>query len=250
MLNSVQIQIPKPCHENWNNMTPDEQGRFCGSCKKVVVDFSKMNDKELLHHISNMAGQHTCGRFSTSQLNTEIKTTNNNKRFSWAYVWNVLLASLLATESYAQGEPQIKKKSEVHLPDVSPRIGTFAAKEQDTIPANKLVHGTILQSKTHEPLSGANVSIKGTSKGTVSNDKGEFTIVVPNNDAVTLEVSYVGYTLETIVVDKSSNVNIKVLMTESLMELQGEFLVALKPTFKQKVKRFFRRTVIAPFKKL
>jgi len=44
--------------------------------------------------------------------------------------------------------------------------------------------------------------------------------------------------------------NIRVLMEEAITELQGEFIVVQKPTFKQKVKRFFKRTFIAPFKKL
>src|SRR5689334_6424798 len=134
-MQSVQIHIPKPCHENWNNMRPDEQGRFCGSCQQIVVDFTVMSDKELLDYISSAAGQHACGRFSNDQLNKEIIKTESKRRFSWTYVWNVLLASLLATESYAQGEPQIKKKPEVHLPDVSPTVGTFAVRERDTVPA-------------------------------------------------------------------------------------------------------------------
>jgi hypothetical protein len=33
MSKSVQIHIPQPCHENWQHMTPKEQGRFCGSKK-------------------------------------------------------------------------------------------------------------------------------------------------------------------------------------------------------------------------
>ena len=33
--------IPEPCHENWNKMTPQEQGRHCAVCSKVVVDFTK-----------------------------------------------------------------------------------------------------------------------------------------------------------------------------------------------------------------
>ena len=69
MPKTVQIQISQPCHENWHNMTPNEQGRFCGSCQKAVVDFSAMNDKELLEYIANVAGYTACGRFSNDQLN-------------------------------------------------------------------------------------------------------------------------------------------------------------------------------------
>ena len=250
MLKSVHIQIPRPCHENWNNMTPDDQGRFCGSCKKIVVDFTVMSDKELLDYISNVAGQHTCGRFSNHQLNTDIKTTPGKKRFSWAYVWNVLLASLLATESYAQGEPQIKKKPEVHLPDVSPTVGTIALRERDTVPA-KMVQGVILKSNTNEPLQYAYVTIKGTSKTTVCNERGEFKISVEDKDSVMLEIASVGYKTQTLAINKNSNVvNVRVLMEDDIMELMGITAVAYHYTFKQKVKRFFRRTVIAPFKKL
>lgn len=251
MLKSVQIQIPKPCHENWNNMTPHKQGRFCGSCKKIVVDFTVMSDKELLDYFSNIAAQHTCGRFSTHQLNTNIKTTESKKRFSWAYVWNVLLASLLATESYAQGEPQIKKKPEMHLPDVSPTSGTFAVWERDTNPANKIVQGVILQSKTNTPLQYAYVTIKGTSKTVVSNEMGEFKIPVEDKDSVMLEVTSLGYKIQTLAINKNSNiVNVKILMDEDLMELTGPVVVAYHDTFKKKVKRFFRRTIIAPIKKI
>lgn len=249
-MQSVQIHIPKPCHENWNNMTPDGQGRFCSSCQKVVVDFSVMSDKELLNHLSKLAGQYTCGHFSVHQLNTEIKTAGSKRRISWAYVWNVLLASLLATETYAQSESPIKKKPEVHLPNPYEAMGDYEVEPRDSVPDNKIIHGIILQSKTNAPLPGANVSLKGSSKATISNEKGEFTLMVPNNDTVTLEVSYIGFALETIVVDKNSIANIQVLMKESITELDGMFIVAYKPTFKQKVKRFFRRTVIAPFKKL
>lgn len=102
MPKTVQIQISQPCHESWHNMTPNEQGRFCGSCQKIVVDFSAMNDKELLEYIANAAGYTACGRFSNGQLNRKIKTAENKRRFSWAYVWNVLLATFMITEANAQ----------------------------------------------------------------------------------------------------------------------------------------------------
>jgi hypothetical protein len=44
----MKITIPKPCHENWENMTPDEKGRFCAVCSKTVRDFSKVPDDEII----------------------------------------------------------------------------------------------------------------------------------------------------------------------------------------------------------
>lgn len=34
----MKIQIPTPCHENWNEMNANEKGKFCKVCNKTVVD--------------------------------------------------------------------------------------------------------------------------------------------------------------------------------------------------------------------
>ena len=49
------ILIPKPCHENWDKMTPNEQGRHCKSCAKTVVDGTHLTDAEIWkkHRINN-----------------------------------------------------------------------------------------------------------------------------------------------------------------------------------------------------
>jgi hypothetical protein len=109
MPKAVQIHISQPCHENWHNMTPNEQGRFCGSCQKTVVDFSAMSDKELLAYIANVSGYTACGRFSNDQLNRTIKTAENKRQFSWAYVWNILLATFMISEANAQACPPKRK---------------------------------------------------------------------------------------------------------------------------------------------
>ncbi len=64
----MRISIPKPCHENWNNMTPEQQGAFCKVCNKVVVDFSAMSDEEVINYLEQKKEEKTCGRFRTSQL--------------------------------------------------------------------------------------------------------------------------------------------------------------------------------------
>lgn len=65
---NMHLSIPKPCNENWNEMTPEQQGAFCNVCSKVVVDFSNMSDEEVLSYFENKKGEKTCGRFRASQL--------------------------------------------------------------------------------------------------------------------------------------------------------------------------------------
>ncbi len=68
MATQFKIQVPKPCHEDWNAMTPNEQGRFCGSCAKSVVDFTKMKAPEIQQYFINNQGKKVCGRFNNNQL--------------------------------------------------------------------------------------------------------------------------------------------------------------------------------------
>jgi hypothetical protein len=65
----MHISIPKPCHEDWKAMTPNEQGRHCNVCCKTVVDFTSMNDEEVKHFFFNKKKEESvCGRFRNEQL--------------------------------------------------------------------------------------------------------------------------------------------------------------------------------------
>jgi hypothetical protein len=66
-----QISIPKPCHEDWNKMTPNEQGSFCSKCAKTVIDFTKRTNEEILNYMSEQSGKKICGRFMNDQLESD-----------------------------------------------------------------------------------------------------------------------------------------------------------------------------------
>jgi len=62
------LRIPEPCHEDWNQMTPSDKGRFCSSCAKTVIDFTVMNDQELGEFLKLNHGKNICGHVKQSQL--------------------------------------------------------------------------------------------------------------------------------------------------------------------------------------
>ena len=66
-------------------------------------------------------------------------------------------------------------------------IGAMSASAQKTI------KGTISDAEGKEPLVGASVTVKGTTKGVVSDVNGQYSLDVPA-DAKTLVFSFVGYT--------------------------------------------------------
>lgn len=43
---SQDIDIPEPCHADWDTMRPEARGRFCFDCKKKVHDLSAMTERE------------------------------------------------------------------------------------------------------------------------------------------------------------------------------------------------------------
>lgn len=86
----MEISIKKPCHQNWDHMTPNEQGAFCGKCVKTVIDFSSKSIDEIKDFFAVKQDEKICGRFERDQLTSlsfdtffrEFKGFNFTKRFA------------------------------------------------------------------------------------------------------------------------------------------------------------------------
>ena len=72
MNSKFKITIPKPCHENWNTMTPREKGRFCSSCSKTVIDFTKKTTEEIQEYLIENKNNKVCGHFYKKQLDSIV----------------------------------------------------------------------------------------------------------------------------------------------------------------------------------
>ncbi|CAN5906217.1 hypothetical protein BH11BAC7_BH11BAC7_33770 [soil metagenome] len=80
-------RMNNPCPQDYEKMTPAENGRFCSNCCKVVVDFTKKKAEEIFDYLKSHSG--TCGRFNISQLqpapvSSGQKFSMRLKRFSLA----------------------------------------------------------------------------------------------------------------------------------------------------------------------
>jgi len=110
------IHIPKPCHENWNAMTPEQQGRYCAACATTVIDFSVMTDHDILKYMTSNTGN-MCGRFSNDQLDRVLKDTPVKKKKigQWlvAFAGSLLTGSLFSNKGMSQGTPAMVGKMAV-----------------------------------------------------------------------------------------------------------------------------------------
>src|ERR1700741_4208742 len=93
----MKVSINKPCHENWDTMTPNEQGSFCLSCQKTVIDFSAKTTQEIKYFFQNIAStEKVCGRFKEEQL-TELTFDDFFLRFkNWVLPKKLAVIMFLA----------------------------------------------------------------------------------------------------------------------------------------------------------
>jgi TonB-dependent SusC/RagA subfamily outer membrane receptor len=70
------LHINEPCSQKWDEMTPNDKGRFCNNCQKTVFDFTTATDNEIIQHIEKMKGNMFCAQFEDGQLNRWMEKTN------------------------------------------------------------------------------------------------------------------------------------------------------------------------------
>jgi len=106
MKEQTHFHIPTPCHEDWDNMTPRDKGRFCASCSKQVVDFSLMSDQQVLNYFKNATGN-VCGRFANDQLQRPMIEAPKQKKKVW---W---IAAMMPLFLFAKKEDKKNIQGEV-----------------------------------------------------------------------------------------------------------------------------------------
>ena len=209
----LQLQVPVPCHEDWENMTRAEKGRFCSSCHKTVMDFSNMSDREIAAFFKKRSTGSVCGRFMENQLNRDIDIPR--KRIPWIrYFFQFLLPGfLISMKATAQGKVRVvQKETRVFVKNskvISNDRSTGYAKSKCTVtlgvvapvieapklPMNNevLIHGEVVD-ENDNPVPFATVIIKGTKNATAADSNGIFTLKPARSwDSIRVVVSAVGF---------------------------------------------------------
>lgn len=101
----MKIILPKPCHEKWETMTPQEKGRFCAVCSKTVRDFTNDSDDEILDFFSDHSSQNICGNFYESQLNRNMQYSIINSLFSKFAIGFILTAGGIVAVNAQESDP-------------------------------------------------------------------------------------------------------------------------------------------------
>lgn len=163
MKHKIQISIPEPCHEGWQNMTPVEKGRFCASCQKTVLDFTNLSDKEIINLVPK--NDTLCGRINVSQLNRNLITTKRTFNYFGYFATSVLAFLGLGTSAIvAQEKPIVEQTDLKYL--------------NKTIDSKKKITVTGVVTSQGLPLPGVTVRIKNKKEFVQTDEFGRYSIIV------------------------------------------------------------------------
>ena len=179
----ITINIPEPCHEDWNKMTPKDQGRHCAVCSKTVIDFTIQTDEQIIKSLESEGK--LCGRFKKQQLDREIVLVRKDKNNYLSLAASGLFAFLAFgnQDVYAQGTPHPIKVDTIIRPTVKGKVATSILNE-------RIIIGKVTTAADKLALPGATVIVKGTKQSTNTDFDGNFKIKVKVGDIVV--VRYVG----------------------------------------------------------
>jgi TonB family protein len=139
----MKITVPDPCSENWQAMTPGEQGKFCQRCCKAVIDFTNKANGEIIEVLAK--GNKVCGKFRTEQLSpvTPLGRWKRLRAFAFALVC-VFGTTLFSCTNHntTVGEPGFTTGDSVSISPEQLRTDSLKADSlakavADTIPGKK-----------------------------------------------------------------------------------------------------------------
>jgi hypothetical protein len=188
------VTIPKPCHADWQTMTPSQKGRFCGSCAETVVDFTKMSDAETVRWLTENK-ETSCGRFRSDQIGKELVALSANRNY---FTWRALVFAFSAWFSAkpVEGKETLEFQTENQTQTSQKQPFSEIPKIIQTSDTLRAFTGKVLDSLTKEPIQGVSVILKGTTIGAGTNAIGNFSFELPNNlslESAQVVVSSIGY---------------------------------------------------------
>jgi len=220
MNTQLNLNIKKPCSENFNSFSSTKNGGFCNSCEKEVVDFTNMNFEEVQNYFKKNKTKNTCGRFYSNQLS--IKRNSKIGFYGWL---SVAFLSIFSIDKSLAQETNIK----LNISNDKP------SKFQSILHQNNVTVKGVVKDDTNFPLPGVTVILEGTTTGTQTDFDGDFEFPEKLKKGDVLVFSYVGMNSKKVIIDNKASrldVSLDVNMKFDSCILMGK--VATKKVYKSK----------------
>lgn len=153
-MKDLKLILTNPCSEQWDNMQQEDAGRYCGSCKKTIIDLTGKSDAELIQFFKNK-GDNVCGRLLSSQLDRKLVLPP--LKTDWHWLMPLALGAIVVSPAQAQNLRPVM----VHSNQTTALISASAEPAVKTPLLTDTISGSVVDDVTGKPLKGVKVIQKG-----------------------------------------------------------------------------------------
>jgi hypothetical protein len=228
----TRLAVPKPCHQDWDQMKTLEKGKFCEQCQKDVIDFTSSSRDTIIKVVRRESK--ICGRFTPDQLKQNYSDKSFKASLFPKLAFIVGIGSILGVSEPVQAKPD-KPKTEI----------TAFQKWQSILPEKDLdsitIKGTVYDTEGLV-LPGVNVMLKDAHVGTQTDFDGKFSLTISTQklkDKNYISFSYVGFEAQDYrFYRQNKNLNITMELGSALM---GEVVIVRNQSIFKRIGNFFKR---------
>jgi len=220
MQKNINLAIPDPCRERWENFTPTNLGGFCSSCNKTVIDFTKASDEQILDFFKSKPA-HACGRFRPDQLKVYLHPTFKIKPGIGLIKAGFLSLLFLLVSKPSTGQiPTDKPKTEVIDPVDPSKKANLVSEERFVI------KGVVKAQEDDYPIPGVNIILKGSTIGTTTDADGQFEFPQKLREEDVLVFCFIGLETKEYSVRKLEKDKAEIKMIMLSLDVTGEVAVS------------------------
>ena len=210
MQKTFQLEIKTPCDADLKAMDKTDNGFFCHSCTKDVIDLSQKTNYEISKFISENKNNSICARLKTSQLDEKFDLVEQSKSNNFKYAVAVAASVLLTTNVVSQETQPVHVEQTISHPE-SRIMGKMAVQNPKEQTISFVIKGKLLNEKTKKPLSaklysGLTIYCNGAQEAAKVNPKtGDFSFPI-TIDKNTTEL-FININREDFYLEKTINLN-------------------------------------------
>jgi len=216
------IDIPKPCSEDWNQMTPLEKGRHCAVCEKTILDFSSYTKGELIQYIKQEGK--ICGRVPANYIQTNLIEESEKKGIGLHGIIAATINLLVLTSTTAvQGQNAVP--TEQGIKDDATKDSLQERKKDNKL--ERLIAGRVTD-VDNIPLPGTAIYVRALDLTTRTDVNGNFQLELPADyqKVVKIEFQFIGMEMTEIKVKDSTKFQ-QVVLKES-KDVLGDIVIKRK----------------------
>ena len=182
------LKLENPCSEQWENMTPTEQGSYCDRCAKNVVDFTRLSPAEI-SVILKQSGNSLCARATGEQLRTPLPVVDNRLEFSLPLskiAAGLAIATSIGIGQGLQAQHPVVPTEVVRSADPdTPQKQDRSPQKHKKLPSGDtiLFRGTVVAADGERPIENAKITFVTTTTliSSYSTQDGSFTLPIPSD---------------------------------------------------------------------